>query len=266
MESKFSLALGGGAARGLAHIGAIRAFEESGFRPSAVAGTSMGAIVAALLAFGKTSSEMVGIAASVPYFKLLDSDLRSGLIGGKKIEKYLRTLFGDAKIEDAKIPLAIVATDILTGGKRVFREGDAVSAIRASIGIPGVLKPFEYDGTQYVDGGISENLPVEELPDGPVLAVSVLRDVGRPIKTRAKVLGFEWNHAIFGMGYQILQKTIDIMMAQNEARSLASRPGVTLLHPRFEGIDYYEFHRHAEIVRIGYETAKAAAETLRFPK
>jgi NTE family protein len=112
---KFSLALGGGAARGLAHIGVIRYLEEKDMIPSAISGTSMGSIVGALLALGKTSHDMEQILRDIEWLKLVDFDMKKGLIRGAKIEKTLDTLFEGKSFKDVKIPLTITATDVDTG-------------------------------------------------------------------------------------------------------------------------------------------------------
>lgn len=252
----FSLALGWWAARGLAHIGVIRRLEELDMHPIALSGTSMGAIIATLLALGKSSREMEDIIASVPWMRLIDPDMKKWLLKGKKIELFLEDIFEGKTFADTYIPLSITATDIDTGESRVFQEGPLSEAVRASISLPWVFIPKHIDGTNLVDGGLAANLPIELLPPWPVIAVSALRDLSRTIHYQRRVLWVDWSKSIFGNTYNIIQKTIDIMLAQNEARSVASRKDVTYIRPSFDSLDYYEFHKYEKFILAGYQKAK----------
>ncbi len=249
----FSLALGGGAARGLAHIGVIRRLEELGMRPTAISGTSIGAIIGTLFALGKTSQEMEEMIAHVPWIKLLDPDLKKWVIKGVKIEKYLDTLFEGKSFSDLLIPLVVTATDIDTGEGIVIREWLLSSAVRASIWLPWVFIPKEYLGQNCVDGGLANNLPIEHLPEGKVIAVSALRDLTRKIWYKKEIFGINWSRTIFWVTYSIIQKTIDIMLSQNESRSILSREDVVYIRPSFDTLDYYNFDKYKEFIQAGYE-------------
>lgn len=253
--NNFALALGWWAARGLAHIGVVRYLEENNLQASEVAGTSMWAIIASLYAFGKTSDEMHRICSEINYLKLIDIDMKKWLLSGNKIRDFFEVIFGDVKIEDMKIPLKIISTNINTGERYIFESGSVVDAIRSSISIPWVIMPNKIGGEELVDGWIVSNLPVDTLDHENVIAVSVLRDVSRPLATKFKILGFEMTHNIFGMSYQILQKSIDIMMKQNEDTSLDAKKNIVFIHPKFPKIDYYEFHKYDTIVDIWYRAA-----------
>lgn len=252
---KFSLAFGWGAVRWLAHIWVIQYLEEYNLKASEVSGTSIGAIIAALYAFGKTSTEMRTICSEIKYLKLIDVDLKKWLISGNKIRDFFQMIFGELKIEDLKMPLKIISTNINTGERYVFDKGLIVDAIRSSISIPGVIMPNKMWDNEFVDGGIVNNLPVEVLHNRNIITISVLRDISRPLETNYKLLGFELKHNMLWMGYQILQKSIDIMMEQNERKSLETKKNLISLHPIFPWIDYYEFHKYDEIIKMGYETA-----------
>ncbi|MDD2916583.1 MAG: patatin-like phospholipase family protein [Candidatus Gracilibacteria bacterium] len=254
-NNNFSLALGGGGARGLSHIGVIRRLEELGLHPSHIAGTSMGAIIGALYALGRTSHEMEVIIQEIRMTKLIDIDFKKGLLKGKKVTAFLDEIFGGADFSETRIPLQVVATEFDTGKKTVFREGKISDAVRASIGLPGVFTPFEYRGSVFVDGGLVNNLPVELLPEGRVIAVSALRDIQRKIEYTRNLLSFEIPIGLFGNSYSILQKTIDIMLSQNEERSRASRKDICYIHPTYTNLDYYEFHKYEDFIRAGYEAS-----------
>lgn len=161
---KNGLALGGGAVLGAAHVGVLRAVEEFGIPVHYISGTSIGAFIAALYAFGKTPKEIVDIALDIDWIDLSGLSLSQyGLLSNRKFGKIVTDLLGEKNIEDAFIPLAIVATDISTGRKVVFTRGDVACAVMASSCIPGVFRPVEHDGKLLVDGVLVENVPVASL-------------------------------------------------------------------------------------------------------
>jgi len=258
--NKFSLALGGWWARGLSHIGVIRRFEEMWMRPSHIAGTSMGAIIGALYALGKTSHEMEEIIKNIRMQKLIDIDFKRGLLKGKKVAAFLDDIFAGADFSETRIPLQIIATELDTGKKKIFTKGNISEAVRASIWLPGVFTPYEYEGTIFVDGWLVNNLPVETLPEGRVIAISALRDITRQIEYSRNLLSFDIPVGLFGNAYSILQKTIDIMLSQNEERSLVSRTDIFYIHPKYTNLDYYEFHKYEKFIQAGYEASVGVEE------
>ncbi|EKE29776.1 MAG: Phospholipase, patatin family [uncultured bacterium (gcode 4)] len=256
----FWLALGWWAARWLAHIWIIKFLEENDLRPSEISWTSMGSIIWALYAFWKTSDEMREIVSQINFLKLIDFNMRRWLIAWNKIKKYLIGIFWDIRIEELKIPIKIISTDISSWEKMIFDSWNLVDAIRSSISIPWIIMPYALWNKEFVDGWLINNLPIEVLAEKNILAVSVLRDISRPLKSKLKFMGFEMKHNVFWMNYQILQKAIDIMMKQNEDRSLHSWKNVILLHPNFPWIDYYEFNKYDEIINIWYKWAHSEKE------
>jgi NTE family protein len=165
-KSRLGLALGGGAVLGAAHIGVIRALEEKGLSPKYIAGTSVGSLVGALYAFGKSWRDILEFTENLNWFDVSGVTLsRLGLLSNKKLSKLLHEAIGDVDFADAPVPLAVIATDISTGEKVVLREGSVCSAVMASSCIPGVFEPVEVDGRLLVDGGIVENVPVRTLLD-----------------------------------------------------------------------------------------------------
>ena len=216
----------------------------------------MGAIVAALYAVWKTSDEMRQIAKQVPYLKLVDMSVRYGFVKGKKIYKHFHKIFWDMKIEDTKIPLHIVAMNVETGKKRVFREWKIIDALRASISLPTVFVPYEYEGNTYIDGGVVNNLPIESLKTQNVIAVTVLKKITWKLKKKKKYFGIWFDVSFVNINFQILQRTILSMMQQNEDRSVHdSKKNVTLLDPEFWDLDIYHFHKVDEMVEVGYKEA-----------
>lgn len=253
MWTKFSLALGWWAARWLAHIWVIRYLEESGLTPQEISWTSMWALVAALFASWRTSIHMSKVAWEINYLKFVDFDMKKGVLAWKKLHEFFSDLFGDMLIEDLDMKLKIVAADIISWDKIIFENWKIADALRASVSLPWVMAPYKMGDMELVDWWILSNLPIEVLDWKNVIAVSVLRDISRPIKKNVKILWYDFSKPFLWYSYEMLQKTTDIMMKQNEDRSLSSWKNVIYLHPEFPEIDYYEFHNHKKIIKIGYE-------------
>ena len=158
---RLGLALGGGAARGFAHIGVIQVLEEAGIRPDLVAGTSAGSLVAALYASGKTGAEMAALALAMDEGAITDWAFPSrGLIRGEALARYVRDQTGGRPIEQMKLPLGIVATHLDSGAAVLFQRGDTGVAVRASSAVPAVFQPVRIGPAEYVDGGLVSPVPV----------------------------------------------------------------------------------------------------------
>lgn len=167
MSKDVCLALGSGSAKGIAHIGVIEALEESGYKINAVSGTSMGAIVGAYYTFGKLDvlkSWLMSLDKRGT-FKNIDFSMTGGFISGNKLMKNIEEQLGDVCFEDARIPLFIPATNLDSGKEEIFYKGPVLPAIRSSISIPGVMKPYLYNGHYYVDGAVTDPVPVDVLSD-----------------------------------------------------------------------------------------------------
>jgi NTE family protein len=159
---KIGLALGGGAVLGAAHIGVLRVLEEMDVEISCIAGTSIGAFVAALYAFGKSSKDIEEIALHLSWMDISGLALfKSGLLSNAKLGDLLDKSLGEKNIEEASIPLSILATDITIGDKVVLSKGSVANAVMASTCIPGVFSPVEHNELLLVDGGIVENTPID---------------------------------------------------------------------------------------------------------
>jgi NTE family protein len=160
---KLGLALGGGAARGFAHIGVIQVLEENGIKPDMVVGTSAGSVVAAFYASGKTGAQLQWLADSMDESQLTDWTvpfMSRGMLRGDALGRYINSQLNGAKIEDLKMPLGIVATDLQTGDGIMFRRGDIATAVRASSAVPSVFEPVRIGNKDYVDGGLVSPVPV----------------------------------------------------------------------------------------------------------
>ena len=159
---RIGLVLGGGAARGWAHIGAIRALHDAGIKPDLVAGTSIGALVGAVYANGDLDwlEEWVSRLTWQTVVRLLDLRFSGGLLGGKKVIQVFANRFNGREISQLQMPFAAVATELDSGRETWLQDGGVVDAVRASIAIPGLFTPVLHDGVWLVDGGLSNPVPV----------------------------------------------------------------------------------------------------------
>jgi len=182
-SSRIGLALGSGSARGLAHLGVIRALEEAGIKIGFVAGTSIGALIGAAYASGRLDSmvstfQKFNWMKTAAFFDVVFP--KSGLIDGAKVGELVRTHINSEVIESLPIPFCAVATDIQTGDEVVICQGDVIEAVRASISVPGIFTPVRSNGRLLVDGGLVNPVPV-----------SVARSMGADI-----VIAVDLNHQI----------------------------------------------------------------------
>jgi len=214
------LALGGGAVLGAAHVGVLRAMEELGMAVGALSGTSIGAFIAALRAFGMGWREIEAVALELDWFDLTGLSLSQfGLLSNRKFGGVVRELLGKRMIEDAPVPLSIVATDIGRGEKVVLESGDVAEAVMASTCIPGVFRPVEIGDRMLVDGVLMENVPVSPLEGKgprPLVCVDLMGGYvfGRP----ENIVGL-----LLNAFYSTLQTATSL---QTEAADLVIKPGL----------------------------------------
>ena len=163
-NTTIGLALGGGAAKGVAHIGVLKALEDADIEVDYIAGTSVGAMIAALYAF-KVDVETIGsLARRLTMSKVTSFKLnKTGFFSTESLRELMLEYVGDVAIEDAAIPLSIVATDINSGEEIILTSGSVVDAVCASAAIPGIYIPVEINGRTLVDGGLVQNVPIEAL-------------------------------------------------------------------------------------------------------
>jgi NTE family protein len=163
-NKKVGLALGGGAALGAAHIGVLKALEEMDIKVDYISGTSIGALIASLYAFGRSWQEMKDIALELRWLDISALSLsKYGILSNKDMGELLEKYIGNVTFEEADIPLAVIATNISTGEKVVLDKGPVAPAVMASTAIPGIFNPVKLKGKMLVDGGIVENVPISPL-------------------------------------------------------------------------------------------------------
>lgn len=179
---RIGLVLGGGAARGWAHIGVLRALQEAGIKPDVVCGTSIGALVGAVYANGDLDwlEHWVSRLTWQTVVRLLDVRVSGGILGGKKVIEVFSNRFSDRAIPDLPVSFAAVATELDTGREVWLQEGSVIDAVRASIAIPGIFPPVWRDGVWLVDGGLSNPVPVSvarALRSDCVIAIDLNNDI-----------------------------------------------------------------------------------------
>lgn len=263
-----ALALGGGGARGLAHLGVLRALEEREFRIDAIAGCSLGGIVGALIGAGRRSDEIITLLRGIKFRDILDFGALGGIIGGKGIDKLLREQLPES-FEDLHIPLKVTAVDVQRGTLVILGRGALAPALRATSALPGILSPVEHLDRVLIDGGLLNNLPVDVVHSmslAPVLAV----DVGAP---HNRALNFEQGNGLFGvlgklrrrefrtLTVELFMKSFDIPQRFITETRLAMDPPALLIRPALDisfGVE--DVHRLDEAVDLGYRAAVAALD------
>ncbi len=279
-KARIGLALSSGGAKGLAHVGVIQVLEENGIHIDAIAGCSMGAYVGSLWAAGYDGKQMAELAAELDtnrdMLKLVDPVFppRRGFIHGNKIEDWLaRSLKGTA-FEQLNIPLYVVATELNGFARRVFHSGDVASAVRASLSIPGILEPAVRDGVEYVDGGVSDPLPVDVLKDRDidyVIAVNVIPSVEDLKNCRVKAHQLQqkkiwWKRPLSCLNQKINYfakgNLLDIlrgaaMGSQIRLLEECSRRADVLLRPVVCDSSWHNYTNYEEYIQTGREIATA---------
>ena len=208
---KIGVALGGGAFRGLAHIGALQVMEQNGIVPDIVTGTSMGSLVGGVYACGMDLKLMERFCYSISEKDLVDvCRPKEGIVAGNRIELMLRTLTGNKTFDQTRMTFAAVATDLALGERVVMTEGSIYQAIRASISIPGIFNPYRIDGRTYVDGGVVDRVPISaarELGADFVIGIDVGYHGGE-VECDGSLVKIIL-HTLEVMEWQIMQRTVN---------------------------------------------------------
>jgi len=260
-KRKIGLALGSGAARGLAHIGVLEVLEKEGIPVNMVAGSSVGAFIGALYAQGKDTSLIKNLALDLRWKRLvsvIDLTLpKTGFIGGKKIKDQLEFIFGhDLEFGELKMPFACVATDIMTGEEVVLDKGSVLEGIRASISIPGIFSVVKLGDRYLVDGGLVSPVPVDVLKRMGadfVIAVNVIPDIRGRVRSggKKKVEDFKEPSIISVIIQSIYISAHALAEACLEDADVAIQPQVT-------HIGWSDFHRAPECIQQGELAAQGS--------
>ena len=247
---RLGLALGGGFARGLAHIGVLRVLRASRIPIDVLAGTSAGAIAAAALASGRPLDELMEHAREIRWSSVGRWTIpRLGFATNQRMERMLTTALGCTRFEELKIPLAVVAADITTGETVIFRSGDLIQPIRASCSVPGLFVPVEIEGRMLVDGAIVSNVPVD-----------ALRDVGVDVRVAVSLGAGDRRRRPRNL-FQVVGNAFQIAEAQAEEKW--RRQCDLVIEPDVAAFDWDDFERFPELVRAGEVAARRSLPALR---
>jgi NTE family protein len=279
---KIGLVLSGGAARGLAHIGVLKALEEQGIKIDAIAGTSMGAVIGGLYASGYQIDELEKLALSIDWQQALsdappredvpfrrkqdDRDflvkqklsfrddgslgLPLGVIQGQNLALLLESLLAHTSdtrdFDKLPIPFRAVATDIASGEKVVFRKGHLPQVIRASMSIPAVFAPVELNGRLLVDGGMTDNIPLDVAREMGV-DIAIVVDIGTPLRNRKQLTTV----------VDVLNQSITLMTRRNSEEQLAAlHKDDVLIQPPLASFGVTDFGKAQEMIDAGYRATR----------
>jgi NTE family protein len=265
-KKKVGLALGGGAARGLAHVGVLQVLQKEGIPIDMIAGTSSGAVIGAAYAWSQDTVRMTRDALDANWKKmapLIDPSLpKSGFIKGKKIRDLIATYVGgDVNFSDLKIPFACVATDIDTGEEVIINSGPVPEALRATISIPGIFTVVKHGDRYVVDGGLTTPVPVEvvrRMGADFVIAVNVNPDVtGRMGKIGSRRAEAHKEPNIF----QVMMQSIYITTYSLARTSLENAD--VAIEPDLAHIGAGDFNKAQELITRGHEAAQKALPEIR---
>lgn len=250
---RIGLALGGGAARGFAHVGVIQVLEEAGIRPELVAGTSAGSLVAALYASGRQGPQLQRIADTMDEATFADWTLplfSRGMLRGDALARYVSQQVGGRRIEELPMPLGILSTDLHSGQGVLFQRGDVATAVRASSAVPGLFQPVLISGREYVDGGLVAPVPVRQARQmGAELVIAV--DISQVPESNSATDVF-----------QILMQTFTIMGKSINALELRG-PDLVVVRPALNGVSGADFSTRRRAIQAGRQAMTQALPQLR---
>jgi len=263
-EVKLGLALSGGGARGLAHIGVLKALENANIRPDYLTGTSMGGVIAAGYAAGLSPDDLEQIAIEYGslrrLWRLADPTLpRRGLFQGERLLAFFEKHMQGCSFADLHVPLTLVAVDLNNGKEVHLREGSVADAVRATVSVPGLLAPVERNGQRLVDGGLLNNLPVDVVQSmgaDVILGVDVYTKNGGPSFWQELGQTRVLSQTIGGL-ITVLGDSLDLLIHQQSANKLQKSPPDFLIHPDIpmDVSVVTGYHRATELISLGEEAA-----------
>lgn len=237
---KIGLVLGGGAARGFAHIGVIQVLEEAGIKPNVVVGTSAGSLVAALYASGKSGAQLQKVAETMEEATFADWTLpifSRGLLRGEALARYVSQQVNGRLIESTAMPLGIVATDLNSGQGMLFQRGDIALAVRASSAVPAIFQPVKISGRDYVDGGLVSPVPVR-----------YARQMGAELVIAVDISGMPEGNAANDT-LQVLMQTFTIMI--KSINNFELREADLVVRPALAGVGSSDFSSRRRSIDAG---------------
>ena len=248
-KKRIGLALGGGAALGAVHVGVLKAVEEMEIKIDYISGTSVGALVAAFYAFGKSPEEIEKLALKLKWLNISSPIFsKIGLLSNNKLSEYLKKYIGNVNIEDANIPLFMMAVNINTGEKVIIDKGNVAKAVMASTCIPGVFKPVKINSVLLVDGGLVESVPISPLKNTNANYIIAVDLQNRGFNDAKNVIN-------------VVSNSIKIAL-NNNSKGLSSNADIHIC-PNLKAYNLSDSKQTGSLIEIGYkETMKKLNHSL----
>lgn len=241
---EWGIALGGGGARGFAHLGVLQALREKGIEPDVISGVSAGAIAGVLIASGKTPEEAFEVIKDYKFYDFTKIRLpKSGLLSLDKLRTTIEKEVKVQRIEDLKIPVVLAVTNVLTGQAEYLREGEIGKAVQASASIPVLFSPVEIEDQLYVDGGLLDNLPYKPLLESCKKLISVSIS---PVQELKELDGL----------ISIAARTFQLSVSA-ERESAEEECDIFIEPPRLSEFDLLDTSSADEIFNVGYEYTRS---------
>jgi len=254
IRPKIALVLGGGAARGFAHVGVIRVLEQEKIPVDMIVGTSVGSLIGAIYAYNMNSFELEWTAFSLERDNILDYTLLSTITGmgpvkGDKLEEFMKSKVPVANIENLKLPFAAVATDLNRGTRVVIDHGPVAKAVRASSAIPGVFNPVEHQGRLLVDGGVVDNIPID-------VAREKGADIVIAVDISENVINFNITNVV-----DVMLQAVTIITSENA--KYKKKAADVLIAPAVGNVGTFDFTQKKYCMQAGIEAAQKAVPEIK---
>jgi NTE family protein len=258
LNLKIGLALGGGVARGYAHIGVLKALKENNIEPDVISGTSIGSIIGALYAKYKSIDKLKKIAfefSHKDHFKLVDFSIRTGFISGNKLMKYVSDILeaeNHLQFSQLCLPLKIIASDINTGKEHIYSKGDVLKAIRASIAIPVIFSPVSVGKLLLVDGGITSPVPLQ-----------CLEESGCDIIIGVNLLKGKYKETTFNI-FDVALKSIIVMQQQltKNSQTILKSASSIMISPKLD-YSWSDFRHPQAMINAGEKETKKHIQNIK---
>ncbi|WP_026630721.1 patatin-like phospholipase family protein [Dyadobacter alkalitolerans] len=244
---KIGLVLSGGGARGIAHIGAIKALMEHGIKPDVISGTSSGAFIGAMLAHDYTPDEIIEMIIQTSFYPYIRFGFgANGLLHMNKLEAVLRRYIPENTFESLKTPLVVTATDIVSGEELQFRNGELAIPVLASCCIPGLFSPIRFQGRELVDGGVLNNLPVEPIIEETDFIIGIHCNpftLDKPLKRTTELV------------YRSL-----ILAMHSKTKERFKKCNLLIEPPELSKFSIFDFRKAGQLFDVGYGYTKRLLE------
>lgn len=253
-KPKIALVLGGGAARGFAHVGVIRALEQEKIPIDMIIGTSVGSLIGAIYASDQNSFELEWTAFALEKDSLLDYGILNAFTGmgmakGEKLEEFVTTKITTTNIEGLKLPFAAVATDLNRGTRFVLDRGSVAKAVHASSAVPGVFEPVNHQGRLLIDGGVLDNIPVD-----------VAREKGADVVIAVDISENVTNYNITNL-IDVMLQAVNIMFRENV--NFKKKEADVLITPAVGNVAMLDFTQKKRCMQAGIDATQKAVPEIR---